>query len=134
MARPNTRKLYELNSAQTPVWEVQDTSNKERKLTATPGSTVAYRPVVANATGLIFFKGAQTIDMADAQYALTLAAATSNILYVDPNSTGGTEDFLLPPEASCDGLMFVIVNTAGGAESIVVCDGTTWRGVVSTNT
>ena len=102
----------------------------------------------------------QTIDMNDAQLALNMTdGATnqirSNILYVDPNSSGGTEDLLLPPEADCKGLELHIVNTAGGAEDIVVkedgdstnimtlnqneqgvcvCDGTTWRGATLSST
>jgi hypothetical protein len=105
--------------------------------------------------GLLHFVNAQTIDMADAQVALTLVPGTpsgtlvtSNHLAVDANS-GATEDLLLPPEADCNGLVLHIANTGG--EDIVVkedsdsttictisttecatvmCDGTTWRGGV----
>lgn len=106
------------------------------------------------------FPPAQPIDMNDAQVALDAVPGsntliTSNVLYVDPNSAGGTEDLLLPPEDECDGLMLIIVNTAGGAENIVVkedsdtttvmtvsqneiglcaCDGTTWRGGIMAQT
>jgi hypothetical protein len=52
---------------------------------------------------------------------------TSNVLLVDPNSGGGTEDLTLPAVASSVGVTLYITNTAGGAESIVVKD-------VATNT
>lgn len=102
--------------------------------------------------GPVFLAPGQTIDMADAEVALTIPTLTSNVLYVDANS-GATEDLLLPPEAQSDGLFLFIANTGG--EAIVVkddgdattvgtiataevgyffCDGTTWRGGVSTNT
>lgn len=96
----------------------------------------------------------QTIDMADGAVTLTLVPGTptgtlmtSDILYVDANSTG-TENLLLPPEADLTGVILVIVNTGGetinilndasGAvltletanTAIVTCDGTTLRGVV----
>lgn len=108
------------------------------------------------AAGNLHFTNAQTLDMSDAQVALTLVPGTptgtlitSNVMYIDPNSAGGTEDLLLPPEADANGLTLYIANTAGGAEDIVVkedgdsttimtisqdqigiafCDGTTWRG------
>ena len=107
------------------------------------------------AAGTVHFTDAQTIDMADAQVALTLnpgtptgTLLTSNVLAVDANSAG-TEDLLLPPEADCNGLQIFIGNTGGEdilvkddgdavtvctistAESATVaCDGTTWRGGV----
>lgn len=124
------------------------------------GSGVAGDPGKVDITaGCLYFTDAQTLDMADAQAVLTLnpgtpvgTTITSNVLFVDPNSTGGTEDLLLPPEGDCNGLTLFIVNTAGGAEAIVVkedgdsttiatidqnevayvvCDGTTWRGGIS---
>lgn len=98
----------------------------------------------------------QTIDMADAQVALVYGTAGAGqvqligrMLFVDANS-GGTEKLLLPPEATSAGEIVWIVNTGG--ESIVVrddgdaagivtiatakiavvlCDGTTWRGIVA---
>ncbi len=97
----------------------------------------------------------QTIAMADAQVALVYTTAiagqkklTGQILLVDAESSG-TEDLLLPPEATSTGLWLLISNTGG--EDIVVkddgdavtvctisttesafvtCDGTTWRGGV----
>lgn len=127
------------------------------------GSGVAGAPgKVDIVAGTLHMANAQTLDMADAEVALTLVPGTpvgttvsSNILFVDPNSTGGTEDLLLPPEADGNGLVLFIVNTAGGAEEIVVkedgdsttiatigqnevgyvaCDGTTWRGGISGQT
>lgn len=123
------------------------------------GSGVAGRAGHVKANGLFFFNTPQTIDMDDAQVALTLVPGTptgteitSNILYVDANS-GATEDLLLPPEADAAGLMLMIANTGG--ESIVIkedgdsttihtlltatncilfCDGTTWEVVVDTDT
>lgn len=97
----------------------------------------------------------QVIDMADAQVALVLGTAgagqvklTGQILFVDANSAG-TEDLLLPPEASSTGLFVLIANT-GGEDIILkddgdavtvatisttecafaVCNGTTWLGGV----
>jgi hypothetical protein len=97
--------------------------------------------------------GLQTIDMADAAHALVYGTAgaaqtklVSNLLVVDPNSGGASEDLTLPPEATSTGVMLVILNSGGegivvkedgGAtvitldtaqHGIVVCDGTSWRG------
>jgi hypothetical protein len=94
----------------------------------------------------------QTLAMAGAEKALVMTAGatlqvTSNIIYADPG--GADADLLLPPEADCEGLWLMIVNTADAAESIAVkedgdatvianlgqgiagyfvCDGTTWKG------
>ena len=108
-------------------------------------------------SGLLRFAPAQAIDMADDQLALSVDAAatqlTSNILYVDPNSGGATEDLLLPPEADADGLMLIINNTGGegivvkddsdtatiatidtAQVAIVWCDGTAWGGGIMPKT
>lgn len=76
----------------------------------------------------IVFLPIQTIDMADAQVALVHGTAvagqkklTGQILLVDANSSG-TEDLLLPAEATSAGLMLVIVNT-GGEDIILKDDG-----------
>jgi len=64
--------------------------------------------------GLARHAPAQTIDMGDAALSLSVGASsgktqlTSDILYIDPNSVGGTENLLLPPEADCDGLLLFI--------------------------
>jgi len=128
-------------------------------VTLTPGAGgtsaggAAGAPGKVKAAGLFFFPDAQVIDMADAAVTLTRVPGTptgttlaSNVLRVDANSAG-TENLLLPPEADCNGLMLIIVNTGG--ESIVVkddasgavdtvataefgmffCDGTAWSGM-----
>ncbi len=100
-------------------------------------------------------KAFQTIDMADAQAALVYGTAgagevkiVADRLIVDANSSG-TEDLLLPPEATSAGRELFIHNSGGEdivvkedgdsttictistAESaFVFCDGTTWRGGV----
>lgn len=101
--------------------------------------------------------GKQTIAMADGQVALlrigTAGAGetmlTGRTLFVDAESTGATEDLLLPPEAQCTDLVLTVINTGDeivcvkedsdttviadvrpGAVAIFTCDGTTWRGGV----
>lgn len=129
-------------------------------VTVTPGAGGSSSGGDAGAPGkakisgaTMHFGNAQTIDMSDAQVALTLVPGTpsgttltSNVLYVDANS-GATEDLLLPPEADCNGLMLYLYNTGGesivvkedgdsttiatvttGAVGIFACDGTTWSG------
>ena len=108
---------------------------------------------LSGATSLLALKG-EAIDMADATHTLlvkgTAASAqtkiTSNVLIVDPNSSGSTENLDLPAEALCTGLLLIVLNSGG--EGIVIrddaaatkltldtaqagllyCDGTTWRG------
>jgi len=108
---------------------------------------------LSGATSLLAFKS-EAIDMADATHTLivtgTAASAqtkiTSNVLVVDPNSSGSTENLDLPAEALCTGLLLIVLNSGG--EGIVIrddaaatkltldtaqsgllfCDGTTWRG------
>jgi len=108
---------------------------------------------LSGATSLLAFKS-EAIDMADATHTLivtgTAASAqtkiTSNVLIVDPNSSGSTENLDLPAEALCTGLLLIVLNSGG--EGIVIrddaaatkltldtaqsgllfCDGTTWRG------
>jgi len=95
---------------------------------------------------------AQTIDMSDAQVALTAVTLTGNWLLVDPNSSGASENLLLPPEADMADVMLIIKNTggehialqndAGGAigtiedaeAALVHCDGTTWTIIQFTET
>lgn len=81
---------------------------------------------------------------------LVLTAASDMLQVIDPN---GARDLRLPPEA--EGLHYVVVNEAGGAEDITVtddgdtgtiatisqgetgsfwCDGTTWHALVGATT
>lgn len=111
-----------------------------------------YAAEVPGSVGVQRF-GAVTIDMADATHTLTVEVAgaaetqlTGNLLFVDPNSGGASENLVLPAEADCAGLLLFVFNTGG--EGIVVqsdapatvitldtaqcglvaCDGTTWYG------
>lgn len=98
---------------------------------------------------------AQVLDMNDATVQLTMdnstlagTLLTSNVLRVDPNSSGAGEDLELPAEADAAGVVLWIYNTGG--ENIVVkddsgvttvdtiattefgfffCDGTAWHGM-----
>lgn len=107
------------------------------------------------AAGLFALNTAQVLDMNDATVQLTVDTGatagtllTSNIMMVDPNSAGASEDLELPPEADVPGVVLWIYNTGG--ESIVVkddsgvttvdtiattewgvffCDGTSWHGM-----
>lgn len=120
---------------------------------AVKGQTALFT-ALSGATNLLAFKQ-QAIDMADAAHTLivtgTAASAQtkieSNVLYVDPNSSG-TEDLTLPAEAVSTGLLLFIYNSGG--ESLVVksdepatictiattkgavlfCDGVTWRSIL----
>lgn len=108
-----------------------------------------------NSKSLTSLNTAQVLDMADATVQLTVdngatagTLLTSNILRVDPNSSGAGEDLELPPEADVAGVVLWIYNTGG--ENIVVkddsgvttvdtiattefgfffCDGTAWHGM-----
>ena len=108
---------------------------------------------LAGATSLLAFKG-EGIAMGDAAHTLLVSGTatsnqtviTSNVLIVDPESSGSTEDLNLPAEASCTGLLLIILNSGGegivikddgGATKLTLdtaqsgllyCDGTTWRG------
>jgi hypothetical protein len=130
-------------------------------LTLTPGSggtttggTVGASGLIKSA-GLFTLNAAQVLDMNDATVQLTVdpgttagTILTSNIMRVDPNSSGAGEDLELPPEADVPGLVLWIYNTGG--ENIVVkddsggstidtvattefgffyCDGTAWHGM-----
>jgi hypothetical protein len=107
------------------------------------------------AAGLFALNAAQVLDMSDATVQLTVdpgstagTVLTSNIMMVDPNSSGAGEDLELPPEADVPGVVLWIYNTGG--ENIVVkddsggttvdtiattefgfffCDGTAWHGM-----
>lgn len=108
-----------------------------------------------NSKSLFSLNTAQVLDMNDATVQLTVdngttagTLLTSNILRIDPNSTGAGEDLELPPEADVAGVVLWIYNTGG--ENIVVkddsgvttidtlattefgfffCDGTAWHGM-----
>lgn len=99
--------------------------------------------------------GTQTLDMNDTTVQLTVDNSTTagtlltgNVMLVDPNSGGASEDLELPPEADVPGVVLWIYNTGG--ESIVVkddsgvttidtllttewgvffCDGVAWHGM-----
>ena len=80
----------------------------------------------------------------------TLTVDSPCLQFIDPN---GARDLTLPAEADSDGLVFVIVNQAGGSEIITIkddasatictptqnetailfCDGTSWGGLVGAN-
>ncbi len=79
----------------------------------------------------------------------TITADYPPVLILDP--ANATRDVTLPAEASSKGLMFFILNNGSGSEILVIkddggstiitldfpdngwvyCDGTTWRGIVS---
>ena len=110
---------------------------------------------LSGATNLLALKN-QAIDMSDAAHTLIVTGtaasaqtlAASNVLVVDPNSSGSTEDLTLPAEGSSSGLFFLILNSGGegivvkenggstiitldtAQHGIVFCDGTTWRGFI----
>jgi hypothetical protein len=102
---------------------------------------------------LLTFPSVTTVAMADAAHALVLGTAgagetklVGNVVFVDPESGGASEDLTLPAEASSDGLVLFIFNTGGegvvvkddaagtvitldtAQHGIVACNGTAWRG------
>ena len=102
---------------------------------------------------VLFFAAPQAVAMGDAALALTMTVGgtnqvMSNILFVDPESSGASEDLTLPAEADCEGLVLFIANTGGegivikddgtatiatlltAEHAIVFCDGTSWYGGV----
>lgn len=108
---------------------------------------------LSGATNLLAFKS-QAIAMSDAAHTLLTKGTatsgqtviTSNVLIVDPESSGSTEDLNLPAESLCTGLLLIVLNSGGegivikddgGAtkltldtaqSGLIFCDGTTWRG------
>ena len=121
---------------------------------AVKGQT-ALMTALSGATNLLAFKS-EAITMAATHTLLVTGTAgsnqtkiTSNFLVVDPT---GNRNLDLPAEASCTGLMLLIMNnaTASSSETITLrndaggtiltieegetglafCDGTTWRGLV----
>ena len=108
-----------------------------------------------NTPSVLSLNAAQVLDMNDATVQLTMdnstlagTLLTSNIMRVDPNSSGAGEDLELPAEADAAGVVLWIYNTGG--ENIVVkddsgvttidtiattefgfffCDGTAWHGM-----
>ena len=108
---------------------------------------------LSGATSLFALKS-EAIAMADAAHTLLVTGTatsgqtkvTSNVLVVDPDSSGSTEDLTLPAEGSSTGLFFLILNSGGegivvkedggstiitldtAQHGLVFCDGTTWRG------
>ena len=123
--------------------------------TLTPAGTTTTTSGQLTAGGLFALNTAQVLDMSDATVQLTVDTAsvagtllTSNVMRVDPNSSGAGEDLELPPEADVPGVVLWIYNTGG--ENIVVkddsgvttidtiattefgfffCDGTAWHGM-----
>ena len=115
----------------------------------------ALMTALGGATSLLAFKG-EAIAMADATHTLLVSGTaasnqtviTSNVLIVDPASSGSTENLVLPAEAASTGLLLIMLNSGG--EGVVVqddggatiltldtaqsgllyCDGTTWRGLM----
>lgn len=109
----------------------------------------------STAAGLKIFEGLKfgvnVEGLGNAQKTLVTDDATLQVL--DPG--GGDTDVLLPAEADSEGLCFIIHNNAGAVESLIVkedsdtttiatvadgetailvCDGTTWYGMVATDT
>lgn len=108
-----------------------------------------------NTPSVLSLNTAQVLDMNDATVQLTMdnstlagTLLTSNVMRVDPNSSGAGEDLELPAEADAAGVVLWIYNTGG--ENIVVkddsgvttidtiattefgfffCDGTAWHGM-----
>lgn len=103
--------------------------------------------------------GVVTVAMGDAAHALVLdspgAAETKldgNVVFVDPESGGASEDLTLPPVADCTGLVLYVFNTGGegvvlkdadantiatlltAEHAIVACNGSAWKGLVGAET
>jgi hypothetical protein len=108
---------------------------------------------------LLAMPSVTTVAMNDAAHALVLGTAgagetqlVGNVVFVDPESGGASEDLTLPAEASCDGLVLYIFNTGGegivikddaagtvatlltAEHAIVACNGTAWKGLVGAET
>ena len=133
----------------------------EHDISVEPGKGFAVKnqtalmTALSGATNLLSFKS-EAITMAATHTLLVTGTAgsnqtkiTSNFLIVDPT---GNRSLDLPAEASCTGLMLLIMNnaTASSSETITLrndagdtiltidegetglafCDGTTWRGLV----
>tara|TARA_R100000664_G_C2760052_1_gene150649 strand:- start:6609 stop:7061 length:453 start_codon:yes stop_codon:yes gene_type:complete len=137
----------------------------EHDIAVEPGNGFAVKnqtalmTALSGATNLLAFKS-EAITMAATHTLLVTGTAgsnqtkiTSNFLIVDPT---GNRNLDLPAEASCTGLLLLIMNnaTASSSETITLrndatdtiltidegetglafCDGTTWRGLVGGNT
>lgn len=81
----------------------------------------------------------------------TLTVESPTLQFLDPG--GSARDLTLPAEADSDGLVFIIVNQSDDTEiitikddaggtvctptqaeaAVLVCDGTTWEGIVGAN-
>lgn len=101
-----------------------------------------------------------TVDMADVTHTLVLGTAGANetkllgnIVFVDPNSTGASEQLPGPPEANMQGVTLYIANTGGedilfrdnanavtivtispNETAIVFCNGVVYRGGIMAET
>ncbi len=68
-----------------------------------------------------------TVAMNDLENTLVLGSPTGaqtklvgNVVHADPESTGASEQLVLPPEGDMTGIVLYIANTADGAEDLVI--------------
>ena len=139
--------LVKLADNLASAFEVKQSTNSYLKfVTTNDAERVTLGKVLA-------FPAPTVVAMADGAITLVYATAgagevkvTSNILFVDPDSTGASEILTLPPVATSVGVQLTIINTGGEGivvkdvaaatiitldtvqHGIVVCDGTNWRG------